>query len=431
MWTLGATALLYGLFYAFWAVLIQYVSKEPFLLALVWTVMEWQKSNGYFAFPWGLLPYTVQNIPVLIQTADTAGVYGLSFLLALCNAALVRLIRLSPKGNAKKVLFTPVNAAILFLLGWTLCYGAWCLKHPVPILRKIPMVLVQHNIDQYRYAKEALSRAIDLSRQGTASIRARGGEPALIVWSETLLTMPFKGGDYFQDHPLIPFLEESRIPVITGAPLVLLAEPQDGKPGDGRPPELANGAILVQRGRIVSSYAKRQLIPFAETIPFGTKKWMLSLMEKFVGFSSAWKAGKEVVVMEVPGLRFGTPICFEDAFAGICRDFIKEGADILINLTNDSWSGSVSAEIQHLAAARFRSVENRRTIVRSTNSGCTVVVDAEGLITGQLPPFSADYLALDVPVQQRRATVYYLLGDWFPFLCAALFAVYLIRNRSL
>ncbi|MCL2319533.1 MAG: hypothetical protein FWC45_05560, partial [Treponema sp.] len=110
-WTLGATSILYGIFYGFWAVLLRYAAgagryaqsplvlprgsspaAAPFLAALVWTMMEWQKSNGYFAFPWGLLPYTVQSVPVLIQIADTAGVYGLSFLLALCNASLAALV---------------------------------------------------------------------------------------------------------------------------------------------------------------------------------------------------------------------------------------------------------------------------------------------------------------------------------------------------
>jgi len=287
------------------------------------------------------------------------------------------------------------------------------------------MVLVQHNIDQYRYPDRALAQAIDLSRKGTAVFGSQGREPALIVWSETLLTQPYRGSLFFPEHPAVPFLEQTGIPVLTGAPLVPDSEP--GK-SSGSGAVIANGSILVQRGRIIAGYAKRHLIPFAETIPFESTKWMHSLMERFAGFSSGWTAGKKAVVMQIPGLRFGTPICFEDAFAGICRDFVRGGADLLVNLTNDSWSQSVSAEVQHLAAARFRTVENRRTLVRSTNSGCTAIIDAEGRTIAELPMFTADYLAADVPVQSGGPTVYYVLGDWFPLLCAILLAVLMIRH---
>ena len=429
-WTLGATSALYGIFYGFWAILLRYAAvsesaESPFLVAVVWTMMEWQKSNGYFAFPWGLLPYTVQSVPLLIQIADASGIYGLSFFLALCNAAFAGLVRTN-----RKVL--PAFAAASLLVAWTLGYGAWRLTHPVPVLRTVPMVLVQHNIDQYQDENEALARAIDLSRKGIAALGSRGKKPVMIVWSETLLTQPYRGNRFFQGHPAIPFLEQSNIPVLTGAPLVPSDEPEENrKSEDEYIPEIANGTILVQNGKITASYAKQQLIPFAEVIPFGTEKWMRRLMEKFAGFSSGWTAGREMAVMEIPGLRFGTPICFEDAFAGICRDFIKGGgAELLINLTNDSWSQTNSAEVQHLAAARFRTVENRRTLVRSTNSGCTVVIDAQGRIIAGLPMFTADYLAVDVPVELGGPTLYFLLGDWLPALCAVLFVAWMFWERS-
>jgi len=439
LWTLGATSLLYGIFYGFWAIFLRYAARagskaEPFLIALVWTIMEWQKSNGYFAFPWGLLPYTVQSVPALIQTADASGVYGPGFLLALCNAAFAEMIwtgrRTMPAGFRSRIFqrFSPALVAAFVLLVFTLGYGAWCLRYPVPAQRTIPLVLVQHSSDQYGDEGQALTGAIDLSRQGTAYLRAQGKEPAMIVWSETTLTMPYRGNSFFASHPVVPFLEQSTIPILTGAPLVPTAEPAENSKPDDYMPEIANGTILVQRGRITDSYAKRQLIPFAESIPFGSEKWMRRLMEKFAGFSSGWTAGKEAVVMEIPGLRFGTPICFEDAFAGNCRDFIKKGAELLVNLTNDSWSQTSSAEVQHLAAARFRTVENRRTLVRSTNSGCTVVMDAQGRTIAALPMFTPAYLAVDVPVELGGPTPYFLYGDWLPILCAILFTVRMFRH---
>ena len=320
-------------------------------------------------------------------------------------------------------------SVVLLLLICTLTYGFWRLARPAPVLRTIPMILVQHNCDQYQNEEEALARCVSLSRQGIEAMRAQGKEPAMIVWSETALILPYKGNRYYQEHRPIPFLEESDIPILTGAPI---AEPESTTSAD-----IYNGAILVQRGKIISGYAKQQLIPFAESIPFSSKEWMQRFMDKFVGFSSGWAAGSDPVIMEIPGkavdgsgvlFKFGAPICFEDAFALLCRDIIAGGAEALINLTNDSWSQSISAEVQHLAAARFRAVENRRPLVRSTNSGCTVHIDARGIIRASLPLFTSDYLALDLPLEAGKPTVYFLFGDWFPLLCAAMIIVLKTKN---
>ena len=462
-WTLGATSLFYGFFFGFWGIFLQYAknySKStpgrqkiprffsgPFLTALIWTVMEWQKSNGYFAFPWGLLPYTVYNCLPLIQIADITGVYGLSFLLALSSAVIAEIPWIRPKNKKITTEFHGENRdkpkrqngfltscfsvvkysysvksifAVLAILALFLVYGCIRLAHPVPAQRTIPLILVQHNIDQYYYEEEALTRAVSLSRQGLEAMREQGKEPAMIIWSETVLTLPYKGNRFFRSQNAIPFFYESDIPILTGAPLII----EEGQNEDST--DIYNGAILVQRGSVISGYAKQQLIPFAESIPFGSQPWMRRFMDKFVGFSSGWATGKEAVIMEIQGLSFGTPICFEDAFARLCRNFTAAGAEVLINLTNDSWSQSVSAEVQHLAAARFRSVENRRPLVRSTNSGCTVYIDAEGRIRSSLPLFTADYLILDLPVQTGGPTVYFLFGDWFPVLCGILALLWFI-----
>jgi apolipoprotein N-acyltransferase len=245
----------------------------------------------------------------------------------------------------------------------------------------------------------------------------------MIVWSETVLRRPF--ADYLgfykrnpKQDPLVPFLAEQNVPLLTGAPVVLNWETYDA----------TNSVIYINSdSNILYSYAKRHPVPFAEAIPFWEYKWMRDFMAKVVGVDGTWTMGTEAVVMSVPTaegkkVRFGTPICFEDAFADVCRDFFKNGADLLINLTNDSWSQTVSSETQHLVAARFRTIENRRVLVRSTNGGITAVIDAEGRIIESLPPFTQQYLATVVPIQKGAGfTTYYLLGDWFAAFVTLLF----------
>jgi apolipoprotein N-acyltransferase len=139
--------------------------------------------------------------------------------------------------------------------------------------------------------------------------------------------------------------------------------------------------------------------------------------------------GSEFTIFELPTrggtVRFGAPICFEDAFSDVCRKYFDGGADILVNLTNDSWSKTVSSEIQHWAAARFRAIEFRRTLVRSTNGGLSCVVGPYGEIQVDLPLFEAVARIVEVPIyKESQKTAYFLYGDWFAYLAMLLSAAW-------
>ena len=112
-------------------------------------------------------------------------------------------------------------------------------------------------------------------------------------------------------------------------------------------------------------------------------------------------------------MRFSILICFEDTFGYLGREFVREGAQVLVNMSNDSWSASVPAEMQHMMIGVFRAVENRRSVVRSTNGGMTVTVDPDGRLLQMLEPFTDDYLIGTVPVVDGPRTLYTRWGDWF------------------
>ncbi len=477
IWTIGSTSVAYGLLHMLIAAFLRRFSVpvrhgirapgydyaellRPFLVALVWTVWERQKSVGFLGYPWGLVAYALNDRPRMIQIADALGVYGLSFLLALSSAVLAELFRCA--GTLRRIfsarrgassgteaatvgaaasavlrafrelpaLRSALVAASVFL--WFALYGALALARPTPTVDRVPMLLVQHNADAWIQGEAAsLKTVVRLTREGLDNY-GEGKKPALIAWSETVLRRPFEEyRPYFRKNPpqdpLIPLLEEAGVPLLTGAPVILDWDTYDA----------TNSAILIQSDSSVPySYAKRQPVPFAEAIPFWEYAWMRTFMREVVGLDGGWTMGTEIVVMEIPTpsgrpLKFGVPICFEDAFAAVCADFFREGADILINITNDSWSRTVSAETQHFAAARFRSVENRRVMVRATNGGVTAVVDAEGRMTASLPLFTEAYLAAEVPVQAAsRPTTYFLLGDWFPLLAAAVLFLVLAAEAA-
>lgn len=461
IWTIGATSVAYGFLHALIAPILRELSirrlsgkagiadgrdgpdiLRPFILAAAWTVWEWQKSIGFLGYPWGLVAYAVNDVPVLTQIADTTGVYGLSFFLALSNGVLAELARVRPQRKTEVLTILRPALVTLSILVWFAAYGAWRLARPTPIVDSVPMVLVQHNDDSWASGGEikALRRLIDLTRDGLRDLRegravnANGkpiDKPALIAWSETALSRPFADYRPFyrknpKGDPMIPFLEELDIPLLTGAPVMLNWETRDA----------TNSAILLQSdASIAYSYAKRHPVPFAEAVPFLEFKWMRDFMDA-VGVGNGWTMGTEATVMEVPTssgrpLRFGVPICFEDAFPDVCADFFRNGADLLINITNDSWSRTVSSETQHYTVSRFRAIEYRRVLVRATNGGVTAIVDAEGRTFATLPLFTEAALAVVVPVQKSATpTTYFLLGDWLPILLAAALIVFIALRAA-
>jgi apolipoprotein N-acyltransferase len=468
IWTIGATTIAYMPLQALTAVFIRFfmrrasgslsgdgaavrlptmggtvVPLRPFLIAAVWTVWEWRKAVGFLGYPWGLAGYALNEVPLFTQLVDTVGIYGLSFLVALVNAAAAEFVlaarprsRLRP---ADKAALLRLSGAVLAVVAWFGLYGAWRLARPTPVVGEVPLVLVQHNADSWAQGElPPIVACQELTRRGLADLRAGKAAlangrsfaaPALVVWPESVLQRPLaEFPNWYKQNPpadpFTPFLAEIGVPLLTGAPIVL----------DWDTFEATNSAVLISpAGKIVADYAKRQLVPFAEGIPFWEFQWMRDFMKVAVGLEGGWTMGTKATVMAAANpsggvVRFGVPICFEDAFGEVCDDFFAGGADALINITNDSWSRTASAEIQHLVAARFRAIENRATLIRATTAGVTAVVDAEGRTIAGLPLFEPAALAVLVPLQRQAEPTFYALarrvcagwgawgaqlGDWF------------------
>jgi apolipoprotein N-acyltransferase len=413
-WTIGGTTLAYFIVYAVLGLYLGLAlkrtdSRRSIVFALFWTVFEFRKSSGFLGYPWGLIPYSLTEVLPLLQIADITGLYGLSFVLSFANAALAESIR-GFRAKSRLVLAYPLSA--LCLVGVLALYGAFRLAIPIPEIGRFDAILVQQNIDPWKSGEEAaLATNVHLARE---ALQSAPRPPDLIIFSETTLGRPYLDFRAFYEtrpkgDPLIPFIRSSKAWLFTGAPVVLDWETQTA----------TNSVILIDpQARQIQEYAKVHPVPFAEAIPFWDIPWFKNFMQNTVGLESGWVMGTRFTVFDLPGksgnFKFGAPICFEDAFAEVCMHYFRGGADFLLNLTNDSWSRTVSAELQHWAAARFRSIENRRTLVRSTNGGYSCVVDAYGRVIMDMPLFESTSRFVEVPVfKEDSPTVYLRFGDWF------------------
>jgi len=182
---------------------------------------------------------------------------------------------------------------------------------------------------------------------------------------------------------------------------------------------LYNSAILVRSGGLVTDrYDKQHLVPMGEYVPL---KGVFGSLNQIVPSMSSFTPGHTFNVMDIghspaTPLRFGVTICYEDLFPSISRIFTRNGADFLVNLTNDAWYEYSSAVFQHFDFSRFRAIENRRTMVRATNTGVTGFFSPTGEVIKEAPIFKELILTAEIPLG-GSTSFYTHHGDIFAWLC--------------
>lgn len=400
--------------------------NRPLVFAVAWTAFEFFKSRGYLAFPWNLAAFPFHNVVLVNQAADVIGVFGLSFVVFLLQAGLAELVAWTTERRAEcfQLRYAWSAAALVVCL---VLYGAFRLPEYSTEAEKVDdnelvVLLIQQNIDSWAASdpSEGVRVAIDLSLDGIHEASTQYHKsPDMVVWSETSLPYPYQnGGGYWSTRPtpisLQDFIAFNSSYLITGAPIFR-----------SRDPFIAyNASLLIgPDGETQGEYGKIQLIPFAEHVPFTDFPPLTNFLEDVIGIPPVgWTAGEGVSVFHLNlqggrSISLGTPICFEDSFAKNTRAFVQRGAQLLVNITNNSWSQTGSAQMQHLVSAKYRAIENRRNLLRSTNGGVTCHIGPDGRIIQEIPMFQSDYLLTSVDVPENpEMTVYTRFGDWFAWL---------------
>jgi len=437
--TLGGSALVYFVWGYFWGQLLyipfRYTKKFKLReqartmqwtiplrilnFAIVWTLYEWFKSTGYLAYPWGTILMSAYKWKLLTQICAITGTWGLTFLFALFSAVFAEGLLLLVYDSHKKYSSYSYTAAFcIFLFSISTIYGTFEYTKKREPLKTINAVFVQQNADSWQEEpKTTIKNAIKLSESGLKKASQAAIKIDTVIWSESTLpyTLPESYGFYTRtpaEKPLTQYINETNIPFIIGCPHTL----------NHAQKLYCNAVHLFSKdAKVIDWYGKIHLVPFAEGIPYADKKWMQTIMQTFVGFSSTWTPGPYYTLFHLPlqngtNVDFTTPICFEDGFPNLCRALWKEGSEVFINLTNDSWSLTNSAEYQHFVISSYRAIEMRTTLARSTNAGYSVVVDPAGKILDDLPLFKATAQPVKIPIYKRIQTTYCFLGDWLPML---------------
>jgi apolipoprotein N-acyltransferase len=381
-----------------------------------WVTFEFVRAHlPEISFPWNLLGYSAaQNLP-LAQVSTITGVYGLSFVMAAFNALLAWADVAKTKSLPKR--FGPVGLSTVALL-----LVAYAGKQLVPAAQANHFArAVQPNFPEVEsYPSDWFQKyAADMDELEELSL-APGAHPAdLIVWPEA--PAPFS----WQDNQFSK--RASSLAIRAGHPFLagVVEWKSEMLPSGHMGQAPYNSALLVDpQGQKVFSYDKRHLVPFGEYEPFPLIHRVVQSVSSEVG---GFHKGQVASLGQLPGgYKFGVFICYEAIYPGEVREFGAKGGNLLINISNDGWFGKSAAADQHLRMARVRAVENRRWILRVTNSGLTAAIDPYGRVFQTIPRDVRG--AVDLPYDFRTdMTLYTHFGDWFAWLCV-LVSVILLSN---
>lgn len=397
----------------------------------VWTALEFLRAIIGIGFPWYFLAHTQHDWLPVIQIADLAGVYGVSFVVLAAAVAGYDLLQAGWFGWSQRpqvLLSAPVAG---LLVAATLVYG-WHQLSSAQFKAGPTLALVQGNLEQDirndpNQGDETNRHYLALMQQAAAS------RPDLIVAPETCLEFwwmrvaadvpaekvsdTFRRGMAVSDEFAQKFSQLWQTPFLIGL-TTLICE----RGGERR----YNGAILIAPpGVEVTRYAKNYCIPFGEYIPFEkTLPFMKWLSPYDSDYSVA--AGQTLTLFPLGPWSFAVLVCYEDTVPHLARRFMTAQGQpaFFVNISNDGWFKGWEEHEQHLAVARFRAVETRRSLARAVNMGVSALIDGNGAVVALLPGARTlsegkarpGVVVGQVPLDERRSW-YVQLGDWLPAVC--------------
>ncbi len=333
-------------------------------IPVLWTAIEFLRSQGPLGFPWALLGESQHAALLVSQIASVTGIYGITFLVALVNATLYVLL-------TRRMIVLPLAATGLVMAG-VISWGGAALRAPLPATMTAGVVQPDY-ATRARWHASSAARDLAVLDRLTREAAARGA--SLVVWPETASPTDIPG-DLTTLIAIRSWVQRDRISLVASSL-------EGGK---------TNSAFsFAPSGSLVGRYDKARLVPFAE---FGEQ------------------AGRVSGVLPTPLGGLGVAICFESIFPDISRREVLRGASVLAVITNDAWFDGRAAPAQHAAIAPFRAIEEGRFLLRAANSGWTQIIDPRGRILGDLAFGVRGVLTAPIaPLQDL--TPYARLGDVF------------------
>lgn len=391
----------------------------PLLAGAAWVTGELARSHLLGGNPWVLFGYTQVGIDHVTQIADLAGVYGVSFTLAAVNVALAETwIAWRDTGQLRPAAGGLLSAAAV--VACVLAYGHLRLGRGLASeAAPVPVAIVQGNVDLgAQWRSDLYGRNLDLYLRLTIdALRAQHTE--LVVWPETAMTF-FVADEPIYRASIASVLQPFGAELLAGGPYAAGASPA----------RYYNAAfLLAPDGAVRARYDKRRLLPFAEAVPFEG----VDLIRRNFGRVREFSPGAVGPLLPTVAGAAGVLTCNEAMYPADARERVRAGAEILVNLSNDTWMDSRQFSTIAFDMSALRAVEQHRFLIRASTSGPSAIIDPLGRVTARSGLFTREVLAGTV-APERASTPYTRFGDLFAYACAAVTfaagAAWLIGRRS-
>jgi apolipoprotein N-acyltransferase len=423
----GWLALFFGGFAACQAALLLRRGPMAFLFApVLFVAFEIARGRLLTGFPWGLIGYTQWRRPGLVQLTAWGGIYALSFLVVLVNAAIA--LFLAPGGVRRR----RIGAAAAALL---VAAGAGFLgKRALAGVAHgdgVPLTVaaIQANVPQEMKWLRGREQEI-VSGLLTQSAAAAAQGARLVVWPESSSPLALAYGDdpHAPATPpardrqgfeqVVSWVRQARVTLLTGSVAYRRV--------DGRLRAYNSAFVIGPDGVPAASYDKVHLVPFGEYVPL---QRLLFFVDRMVqGAVAEFLPGERFDPLPTAEGHAGTFICYEAIFPELVRRVARH-ADFLVNITNDAWFGKSAAPYQHLAMAAVRAAENRRWMVRAANTGISAIIDPAGRVRRRTP-LEVETILLGSVAPRSDTTLYARTGDRLAWACVILTAVLAAVHRS-
>ena len=383
---------------------------QPFVLAALWAVFEWSATLTWAGVPWGRLCLgQIEVLPVL-QSASLFGSYFVSFLLVAVNGLFAYTILYGTKEK-----LCGIMAAILFCSN--LLYGCAAMllyREPEESLR---VAVIQGNMDSHdKWGSDAYRITTEIYGDLTRQAAADGAE--LVVWPETAI--PYDLG-YESDRRefVCDLARECGVALIVGA----FCYDDEGN--------YYNALFYVEPDGTFHEdfYAKRHLVPFGEYVPM--RDVIMTLIPPLAELSALDNdvtAGEGTMLFDTEWGEIGSLICFDSIYEQLTLDSVRDGADLMVISSNDSWFYDSAAVYQHKSQGQLRAIEGGRYVVRAANTGISTVVSPTGEILSWIDPLTKGYSLAEIEMRSQD-TLYTVIGNLFVYLCIAFVALLLLIGK--
>ena len=436
-------------------------------MPLLWPLSEWACGHWQLVPPWLGLASTQPDFVWLFQFADLFGGWGVSCWVMLFNVLLYRAVVGQSTGRIRRV--AAVGLAMLAPIAAYSAYriaGEEARERTAPDTQRIKVMMAQPNASpdarpDQRLAVNVIEGIVDSTDRAMAEFARAGDKPDLIVWPEGAIPVAVLTGPTSQLRSFLAGRSrrahgDTDVDVRNflagavadwGTPVLLGAFDAPRAPGASRNRLLSNAAMLLTPGppgsgadqvRMLAPYHKRRLVPFIEYAPYADRFPWLRRIEYRLGAGGSFQPGRESKVFSYlddlgQTVQLAPAICYEELYAADFAENARGGAELFAILSNDAWFGRSQALRGIADLTRWRAIETRRPVARSTNTGRTVFLDTTGRPISALPEWQSGTLTATL-VRNSGLTFYVRHPDLFPLMCAIILAViggagFGLRNR--